>query len=178
MFNNNNNYHNKNINNYKKIDYNYFNSNINTNTNTNTNSNTNSNININTNTITGSWNNNEQKKTYSKFRNSFSYIDRIGESSRILTKYPDRIPVICEKGNGRDNPDIDKNKYLVPNDLTIGNFLLVIRKRIKLESHEALFLMTNGSIPPTTAIFKDLYHRYKDSDGYLYMTYTKENTFG
>lgn len=156
MYNHNNYNKKKNKNNYNSLNYNYFNH---------------------TNTITGSWDNNE-KKPSSTFRNSFTFNDRITESTRIITKYPDRVPVICEKGLGKDNPDIDKNKYLVPLDFTIGNFLVVIRKRIKLQDFEALFLMVNGSILPISTSFNEIYNRYKDSDGYLYMTYTKENVFG
>ena len=95
-----------------------------------------------------------------------------------MKKYPDVIPVICEKGIGKDNPDINKNKYLVQTDYTIGYFLVAIRKRIKLKDYEALFLMVNNYIPPSTMKFKELYHKHKDTDGYLYITYTKENVFG
>lgn len=165
MYNNNyNNYNYKNkhnftkynINNYDSSNYNYFNQNI---------------------TITGSWNTNE-KKTFSKFRNSYSIEDRINESLSIMKKFPNRIPVICEKSLGKDNPEINKNKYLVPMDFTIGNFLVVIKKRIKLQDYEALFLMINNSILPTTTKFKEIYHKHKDIDGFLYITYMKENVFG
>ena len=33
------------------------------------------------------------------------------EAQRIRAKYPDRIPVICEKAESSDIPDIDKKKY-------------------------------------------------------------------
>jgi GABA(A) receptor-associated protein len=35
---------------------------------------------------------------------------RKAEAERILAKYPDRIPVICEKAEKSDIPDIDKKK--------------------------------------------------------------------
>ena len=54
------------------------------------------------------------------------------ESERIRNKYPDRIPVICEKTEKANIDDIDKKKYLVPADLTAGQFVYVIRKRLKL----------------------------------------------
>ncbi len=114
-----------------------------------------------------------------RFQNKFSFKQRLEESSRIINRYPDRIPVICEKSIGKDTPDIDKHKYLVPMDLTIGNFIYVIRKRIKkLQPYDALFLIVNDSIPSNSMCFSELYYRYKDSDGFLYITYTKENTFG
>ena len=44
-------------------------------------------------------------------------------------RYPDRIPVICEKDPRSDIPPVDKRKYLIPMDLTVGQFVYVIRKR-------------------------------------------------
>ena len=35
---------------------------------------------------------------------------RKNESERIRERYPDRIPVICEKSETSKLPDIDKNK--------------------------------------------------------------------
>ena len=56
--------------------------------------------------------------------------------------------MICEKADRSDIPDIDKKKYLVPADLTVGQFHYVIRKRIKLAPEKALFLFCSNSIPP------------------------------
>jgi GABA(A) receptor-associated protein len=111
-----------------------------------------------------------------KLKHSFEH--RLSESSRIRDKYPDRIPIICEKINRANVPDIDKEKYLVPNDLTVGQFIYVIRKRIKLPAEAAIYLFLSGSIPPTSALISNLYESFKDEDGFLYVTYSKENTFG
>jgi hypothetical protein len=35
---------------------------------------------------------------------------RKAEAEKILSKYPDRIPVICEKADRSEIPDIDKKK--------------------------------------------------------------------
>jgi GABA(A) receptor-associated protein len=76
-------------------------------------------------------------------------------------------------------PDIDKHKYLVPNDLTIGQFIYVIRKKVKtLPPEKAIFIFINGMIPPSSFLIFNIYDCYKDSDGYLYVNYTFENTFG
>jgi GABA(A) receptor-associated protein len=113
------------------------------------------------------------------FKSQYSFEDRFAESSRILEKYPDRIPIICEKVKGKnDLPDIDKNKYLVPFDLTIGQFMFVIRKRIHLKSEEALFVFINDFIPSSSYILGQIYDQYKDPDGFIYINYSKENTFG
>ena len=48
----------------------------------------------------------------SSFMNNHSFNKRISESQRIRAKYPDRVPIICEKDpRSRDIPDIDRKKY-------------------------------------------------------------------
>lgn len=112
-----------------------------------------------------------------KSRNSLE--DRKRELNRVLTNYPDRIPLICEKsGNSEKIPDIDKQKYLVPMDLTIGQFMFVIRKRMKLVPEIAIYVFVKGIIPPTSALVSTIYNDYKDEDGFLYVEYSGENTFG
>jgi len=44
----------------------------------------------------------------SSFKKEHSLEKRKKEAERILKKYPDRIPVICEKSGGSDIADIDK----------------------------------------------------------------------
>ena len=109
----------------------------------------------------------------------FSPIEkRKSEAERIRAKYPDRVPVICEKADRSDIPDIDKKKYLVPADLTVGQFHYVIRKRIKLAPEKALFLFCSNSIPPNAALMSTVYEEQKDEDGFLYIQYSGESTFG
>ncbi len=43
--------------------------------------------------------------------------------------------------------DIDKRKFLVPNDITIAQFMWIIRKRIQLSPEKAIFLFVNKTIP-------------------------------
>ncbi|XP_057996607.1 autophagy-related protein 8C-like [Hevea brasiliensis] len=103
---------------------------------------------------------------------------RQAEAARIREKYPDRIPVIVEKAGRSDVPDIDKKKYLVPADLTVGQFVYVIRKRIKLSAEKAIFVFVKNTLPPTVALMSAIYEENKDEDGFLYMSYSGENTFG
>ena len=66
--------------------------------------------------------------------------ERKTESSRILTQYPERNCVIVGKAKNSDVQEIEKCKYLVPRDLTIGQFVFVLRKRIKLSPEQAIFI--------------------------------------
>ncbi|XP_020964411.1 autophagy-related protein 8C-like [Arachis ipaensis] len=88
---------------------------------------------------------------------------RQAEASRIREKYPDRIPVrfgfCC--------------LYV-----TVGQFVYVVRKRIKLSPEKAIFIFVKNVLPPTAAMMSAIYEENKDEDGFLYMTYSGENTFG
>lgn len=113
-----------------------------------------------------------------KFKHEHSFDDRLKESVRVTSKYPDRVPVVCEKSSRSSMEDIDKKKYLVPSDLTAGQFVYVIRKRLKLPSEKAIFLFINGVIPATSIPMTVLYDEHKDKDGFLYINYSEENVFG
>jgi Autophagy protein Atg8 ubiquitin like len=51
------------------------------------------------------------------------YEKRRAEGEKIRRKYPDRVPVIVEKAPKARIGDLDKKKYLVPSDLTVGQVL-------------------------------------------------------
>ncbi len=114
-----------------------------------------------------------------RFNLEHSFENRFIESQRVLDKYPDRVPIICEKSYTQKNlPNIDKNKYLIPVNLTIGQFIFIIRQRMKLNSNDALFLFVANTVEPTSSKIGDLYQKHKDADGFLYIQYSKENVFG
>ena len=98
---------------------------------------------------------------------------------RILSKYPDRVPVyVNKKENSRVN-DIEKHKYLVPKDMTMGNFIYVLRKNIKLKSDQALFVFVNNLIVCNSDLMGEIYNIHHDKDDkFLHVIYSSENTFG
>ena len=112
------------------------------------------------------------------FKKSTRFEDRFAKANSLMRKYPGRIPIICEKNHGSSNPDIEKNKYLVPEDITLGQFLMVVRQRIKIKPEEGIFLFVANCIVPSSELIGKIYQSYKDPDNFLYVTYSKENTFG
>lgn len=105
---------------------------------------------------------------------------RVKEASRVLQMYPERVPVICERrASCTTLPNVDKIKYLVPRDITIGQFVHVLRTRLCIPSTQALFLLTDsGYVPPLSQQLRLLYSSCGDEDGFLYLCYAGENTFG
>ena len=112
--------------------------------------------------------------------------DKLKKSiAAIRVKFPDRIPVIVTKSTSSNNDDIPDPapgkkyvKFLVPNDLTVGQFVYTIRKRMKLPQERAIFVFVNNKLPPTAMLMSQLYDKEKGDTGYLLMTYSGENTFG
>ena len=114
------------------------------------------------------------------FRKAFTAKQRLEKFNQIRSHYPGRIPVIVEKDTrSRDAPEIDKSKFLVPSDLSVGQFAYVIRKRLHMKPEKALFLFVGNVLPPTSANMNTIYEKYHDKeDHFLYVTYAGENTFG
>ena len=113
-----------------------------------------------------------------RFKSEFSFEKRLEESTKIKNKHPDRIPIIVTKGKNCRLKEMDKYKFLAPYDLTLGQFLVVIRKRIQLDNNEALFVFINNTLINTSQTLGGIYNDLKDKDGFLYMTYCNENVFG
>merc|ERR1711881_754216 len=78
------------------------------------------------------------------YKQDHPFDKRSAEAARIREKYPDRIPVICEKDPRSDIPPVDKRKYLIPMDLTVGQFVYVIRKRISIPPEKAIFIFVDN----------------------------------
>jgi len=114
------------------------------------------------------------------FRDRYSFEQRSTECARIFSKFPGRVPVIVQRNtkNNNETPKIDKEKFLVPGDLTLGQFVFVIRKRINLSSEKALFLFIGNTLPTTGSLMREIYQAHKDNDGFLYAIYSGENSFG
>ena len=110
---------------------------------------------------------------------SNDYLERVKKSQIILEKYPDRVPLIIQPSkNDRDTFPIDKSKYITPRDLTLMQLQQIIRKRVRFPAEKALFIFINNKIYPVTSLVGAIYDTNKDADGFLYITYCQESTFG
>jgi len=107
------------------------------------------------------------------------HLERLKKSQLILEKYPDRVPLIIKPSDSdRDAFPIDKSKYITPRDLTLLQLQQIIRKRIHFPAEKALFMFINNKIYPITSFIGPIYDANKDADGFLYVTYCQESTFG
>lgn len=97
--------------------------------------------------------------------------------SKILKKYPDKVPVIFIPS--KNAPDIDKRKFIIPRDLMVSQLYHIVRQKIKLEPEKGMFIFFGkNNIASSNMILSEVYENYKDKDGILYATYSIENAFG
>uniref|UniRef100_A0A5K3EGH9 Gamma-aminobutyric acid receptor-associated protein-like 2 n=1 Tax=Mesocestoides corti TaxID=53468 RepID=A0A5K3EGH9_MESCO len=112
------------------------------------------------------------------FKESHSFDQRVKDATKIRQKYPDRIPVIVERHPGSQINDLDKHKFLVPSEITVAQFMWIIRKRLELSPEKALFLFFDDLVPQASLTIGQLYNERKSDDGFLYAHYSGENSFG
>lgn len=114
----------------------------------------------------------------SPFHKKHSFSKRKSEAQRVLDKYPNKVPIIVQKLEKSILPDLKKTKYLVPIDLTICQFMYVIRKRIKLQPEKSMILFVNNKMAQGSMLISQVYNEEKDNDLFLYCYITQESTFG
>lgn len=116
------------------------------------------------------------------FKASKSFEDRERMANEVLAKFNgEKLPIILEPKE-KKLPPLDKIKYLVPNDMTVGTLLYVISERLKDASkddaHKGLFLHIGDMVLTASQTVKEVYEKFAEKDHLLYMTYSHENVFG
>lgn len=88
------------------------------------------------------------------------------------------MPVICQTA---ENVTLDRHKYLCPSDMTVIQFLYVLRRRMRLFPSEALFIAikkeSDTIIPVPHQSIGELYEQFNEA-GVLNMFVYKEHAYG
>lgn len=120
----------------------------------------------------------------SMFRNSFTFKDRVKMSSRLKEKFTDRIACIVEKSvkwGSRKVPHMERKKFLVPSNMKMCHLVTIIRKRIDIPNECAVIVSVgeeHAVFPCMQTSMRDIYRSYGSDDGFLYVEYGLESTFG
>lgn len=122
----------------------------------------------------------ESSNVLDAFKTLHSFDTRRAESTRIRLKYPNRVPIIVEQiSESEKHFKLKNKKYLIPVDLTVGQFIYILRNSVRLNEEFALFMFaSNNTIPMTSALVSAIYHEHADKDGFLYFSITTEQTYG
>lgn len=101
-----------------------------------------------------------------------------GEFECIQQKYPNTVCIFVELARNAELPSLDKHKYIVPKNTTVGAFLFILRKRLKLPAEKALFIFINNTLPCSSQTMGEVYSAHKSPDGALRIICTSESVFG
>ena len=97
-------------------------------------------------------------------------------STRMIP--PNKIPCIASPKDD-STPRMDNQKLILPDDLTCQQLLQVLRKRINMNSNQAIFVFCENKVVNGTRTVKELFlSQTEHNDGVLYVIYSLENAFG
>jgi GABA(A) receptor-associated protein len=60
----------------------------------------------------------------------------------------------------------------------MGQFIKILRDKIKIKPEIALFFFVKNKIFPITSPIGNIYKEHADEDGFLYIEFCEESTFG
>lgn len=98
----------------------------------------------------------------------------------MRSKFPSKLPVIVERYRKETFlPLLDKTKFLVPKDMSVGQFMAILRNRMPLgHAHAFYFLLDGRTLPTVSMSMAEVYMAHRDEDGFLYLTYASQEVFG
>lgn len=102
------------------------------------------------------------------------------EVMAIRNRFPTKIPIIVQRFSKESHlPQLDKSKFLVPQEITMSQFLTIIRNRMHINSSQALYLLVNNrSMVSLSLTLAEVYSEHACPDGFLYITYASQEVFG
>ena len=113
------------------------------------------------------------------YKKALNLEERKAEFEKVLLSSNGKIPLIIERDPRSKIEDLGKSKFLVSPDMNVTQFEALIRKKLKIEKECALFFVVNGKHAIVgTQLFSEIYQKFKEEDGFLYIAYSNEQIWG
>ena len=108
-----------------------------------------------------------------KFKTKYSKEERTKDFEELQRKHPNKYPIVFEKMPNTNFEDLNKEKYLIDPELSFRQVNYFVKGKLSLEDeHKNIRFFINGKIPiKSNENVKDIYDKYKQNDGFLYLGY-------
>lgn len=100
---------------------------------------------------------------------------------RLIEKFPGKIPIVVTLDKLFIDTNVEKKveRYTIDETNTVGVLINYIRKNMKLNPNEAIYLLTDKTSLSASLVLIQVYERHKNlKDDCLYINVVKENVFG
>lgn len=99
-------------------------------------------------------------------------------SENLLQKHPDYLPIIMLNSKPKTTKSFKKFKFICKRFYKFEDFLTLIRSSGHIESDKAIFFFCGHKLIQNKQFLSELYENNKHDDGFLYIHYMAESTFG
>ena len=112
-----------------------------------------------------------------QFKKRHTLQERIEKSKKQMAANPGKIVIIVEKHPKSILPTLSNPRFLCEKDYKFSMIKNMLEKKIKesgksdLQGKHSFFIFINGTFPNPEATMIQIYEKYKDEDGFLYMKY-------
>ncbi|CBZ25761.1 putative ATG8/AUT7/APG8/PAZ2 [Leishmania mexicana MHOM/GT/2001/U1103] len=97
---------------------------------------------------------------------------RRAECERVCREHPEQLPVVVESANS------SHVRFLaVPRDATVADLEAEVRQTLGT-ANKKVALAIEGSSPASTTVLGDIFDAFKQVDGFLYVSCTRESAMG
>ena len=117
------------------------------------------------------------KDLYEDYKTKNTLEERKKMFLELQAEHKNRIPVIVEfYKKDKKYFKVSNNerffKFLMDKYITISQFIFLLRRKIKAEEDNDIFLLCKSILLPMEITIERVYNKYKDEDGFLYLEYT------
>jgi len=116
------------------------------------------------------------------YKKQYPLLDRKRVSETILDRYENRVPIILEAGDRRlvQAGTVNYQRQIMMRDTRIQDLIVSLKQKLgdQFRPTDSLFIYADNRILNGFTTIGKAYDQYRDEDGFLYLTYTTQETFG
>ena len=112
------------------------------------------------------------------YKEEYSLETRLQDYQKLMSMWPDKIPIVAEKTKNSGLTDLAKPKMLCPENFRFSQFLACLRAKLCLNARQSLFVFINKKIITSDSVMKKVYEENRNEDGFLYVEYCENEYLG